>query len=66
MPVSRSNATLLLLKGDLDLFFDHLRRLEDTTKSTAQEEIQLYQNEAEKLRTSPANAQAPPPTTSAI
>ncbi|WFC95411.1 hypothetical protein MBRA1_002059 [Malassezia brasiliensis] len=44
------NAMLLLLKGDLDLFFDHLRLLEDTAQATAKEEIQLYQEEAEKLR----------------
>lgn len=56
MSVLRSNAILLLLKGDLDLFFDHLRRLEDTTRSTAQEEVRLYQDEAEKLRTFPADA----------
>lgn len=49
-----SNAAVIMLKSDLDLFCNHLNRLQATSQSTAQREIEAYDSEAAALRTYPA------------
>ncbi|WFD37856.1 uncharacterized protein MJAP1_000803 [Malassezia japonica] len=46
------NAAVIMLKSDLDLFCNHLNRLQATSQSTTQREIEAYDSEAAALHAS--------------